>query len=195
MIITVKSLMLRLRKCASIASHPSTPSDSGARRFDRCPDIAAEAQAGRADPAAGVSLRDRGACATPLLSLGRFKLMPCLEHVTCSEPTVTPIVSAICSRLIPRSTRFLICSNRAGVNLIGGPLAAISRDSFLDVFPCAACDGARLLSELVRFTSIDFWRFHGLGIEAVDRVSKRRAGTPSLTAKAVCIGPRVQNVG
>src|SRR5262245_46255706 len=51
------------------------------------------------------------------------------------------------------------------------------------------------IPELVRFTSIDFWRFHGLGIEAVDRVSKRRAGTPSLTAKAVCIGPRVQNGG
>ena len=28
----------------------------------------------------------------------------------------------------------------------------------------------------------------------VDRVSKRSEGTPSLTAKAICIGQRVQNV-
>src|SRR5262249_23186896 len=71
-----------------------------------------------------------GPCPTPLLSLGRRKLMPCFEHVTCSEPTVTPIVSAICSRLIPRSIRFLICSSRSGVNLIDRPLAFISWDSF-----------------------------------------------------------------
>ena len=31
--------------------------------------------------------------------------MPNLEQVTCSEPTVTPINSAISSRLFPRSTR------------------------------------------------------------------------------------------
>jgi hypothetical protein len=45
------------------------------------------------------------------------RLMPKREHVTCSEPTVTPINSAISSRRVPRSTRFLICSMRSGVNL------------------------------------------------------------------------------
>jgi hypothetical protein len=103
------------------------------------------------------------------LSLGRFKLMPCLEHVTCSEPTVTPIVSAICSRLIPRSTRFLICSNRSGVNLIDRPLAAISWDSFcmfslvLHATARASRNGRvrgyrnMTIPELVKFTSVDFW--------------------------------------
>src|SRR5262249_29883623 len=60
------------------------------------------------------------------LGLGRRKLIPSREQVTCSEPSVTPIVSAICSRLKPRSTRFLICWSRSGVNLIGRPLAAVS---------------------------------------------------------------------
>jgi hypothetical protein len=45
----------------------------------------------------------------PLLRMGRRRLIPKREHVTCSEPTVTPINSAISSRLLPRSTRFLIC--------------------------------------------------------------------------------------
>src|SRR5262245_1834695 len=49
------------------------------------------------------SEREPVAC-TPALSVR--------EHVTCSEPTVTPINSAISSRLLPRSTRFLICSMR-----------------------------------------------------------------------------------
>jgi hypothetical protein len=43
--------------------------------------------------------------------------MPNLEQVTCSEPTVTPINSAISSRLFPRSTRVLICWILAGVNV------------------------------------------------------------------------------
>ena len=51
------------------------------------------------------------------LSRGRRRLMPKREHVTCSEPTVTPINSAISSRRLPCSTRFLICSMRSGVNL------------------------------------------------------------------------------
>jgi hypothetical protein len=95
--------------------------------------------------------------------------MPCLEHVTCSEPTVTPIVSAICSRFIPRSTRFLICSNRSGVNLIDRPLAAISWESFcmfshvLHATARASRNGRvrgyrnMIIPELVKFTSVDFW--------------------------------------
>ena len=35
------------------------------------------------------------------LSRGRRRLMPKREHVTCSEPTVTPINSAISSRRLP----------------------------------------------------------------------------------------------
>jgi hypothetical protein len=34
-----------------------------------------------------------------LLGLGRRKLIPSREQVACSEPSVTPILSAICSRL------------------------------------------------------------------------------------------------
>src|SRR5262249_53504496 len=52
----------------------------------------------------------------PVLKGGRRRLMPNLEHVTCSEPTVTPINSAISSRLLPRSSRFLICCILSGVN-------------------------------------------------------------------------------
>jgi hypothetical protein len=59
---------------------------------------------------------------TPLFSLGRRKLIPSLEHVTASEPTVTPISAAISSRPVPRSTRFLICWIRSGVNFNGLPL-------------------------------------------------------------------------
>jgi hypothetical protein len=57
----------------------------------------------------------------PLLKVGRRRLMPNLEQVTCSEPTVTPISSAISSRLLPRSTRFLICCILSGVNFICRP--------------------------------------------------------------------------
>jgi len=58
----------------------------------------------------------------PLFSLGRRKLIPSLEQVTASEPTVTPISAAISSRPVPRSTRFLICWIRSGVNFNGLPL-------------------------------------------------------------------------
>jgi len=57
----------------------------------------------------------------PLFKVGRRRLMPNLEQVTCSEPTVAPISSAISSRLLPRSTRFLICCIRSGVNFICRP--------------------------------------------------------------------------
>ena len=41
----------------------------------------------------------------PLSDLdGRRRLIPSLEQVTCREPRVTPISSAISSRLFPRST-------------------------------------------------------------------------------------------
>jgi hypothetical protein len=59
---------------------------------------------------------------TPLFNLGRRKLIPSLEQVTASEPTVTPINAAISSRPVPRSTRFLICRIRSGVNFNGLPL-------------------------------------------------------------------------
>ena len=68
---------------------------------------------------------------------GRRRLIPSREQVTCNEPTVTPIVSAICSRLMPRSTRFLICCSR-GVNLIGRPFVAVSGcwiDPFVSIVP------------------------------------------------------------
>src|SRR5262249_49975241 len=54
----------------------------------------------------------------PLSNLGRLRLMPSLEQVTCREPTVTSSISAISSRLFPRSTRFLTCSSLSGVNFI-----------------------------------------------------------------------------
>ena len=52
--------------------------------------------------------------------------MPNLEQVTCSEPMVTPINSAISSRLLPRSTRLMICCTLSGVNLIGLPPALVT---------------------------------------------------------------------
>src|SRR5262245_38481520 len=70
---------------------------------------------GETPPERGSSRRTKPA---PVLKVGRRKLMPYLEQVTCSEPTVTPINSAISSRLLPRSTRFLICCILSGVNLI-----------------------------------------------------------------------------
>ena len=58
----------------------------------------------------------------PLSDLdGRRRLIPSLEQVTCREPRVTPISSAISSRLLPRSRRFLICRILSGVNFVGPP--------------------------------------------------------------------------
>src|SRR6516164_4593376 len=54
----------------------------------------------------------------PVLKVGRRKLTPNLEQVTCREPRVTPINSAISSRLFPLSTRFLICWILSGVNFV-----------------------------------------------------------------------------
>jgi len=56
---------------------------------------------------------------SPLLKVGRRRLIPNLEQVTCSESTVTPINSAISSRLLLRATRFFICWIRSGVNFTG----------------------------------------------------------------------------
>ena len=46
---------------------------------------------------------------TPLFTIRRRRLIPSFEQVTAREPTVTPMSSAISSRLFPRSTRLLIC--------------------------------------------------------------------------------------
>src|SRR5690349_20397638 len=54
----------------------------------------------------------------PVLKVGRRKLTPNLEQVTCREPRVTPISSAISSRLFPLSTRFRICWILSGVNFV-----------------------------------------------------------------------------
>jgi hypothetical protein len=43
------------------------------------------------------------------LTLGRRKLIRSLEQVTFSVPTVTPMIAAICSQVLPRATRTLIC--------------------------------------------------------------------------------------
>jgi hypothetical protein len=43
---------------------------------------------------------------TPLSILGRLRLMPSLEQVTCKETTVTSRISAISFRLFPLPTRF-----------------------------------------------------------------------------------------
>src|SRR5205823_9697009 len=58
----------------------------------------------------------------PLDKIIRRKLMPNLEHVTWSEPTVTPSRLAISWRLIPCATSFLILSITSGVNLTRLPL-------------------------------------------------------------------------
>ena len=78
---------------------------------------------------------------TPDLCL-EHELPEDLEQVTCSEPTVTPINSAISSRLFPRSTRVLICWILAGVNSVGLPrgkkiVAMRSTNSVIFVSPRA----------------------------------------------------------
>jgi ABC transporter substrate binding protein len=54
---TVKSLMLRLRKYASIASHPSTPSDSGSSTIRSMPRYRSRSASWTRRSCAGVSLR------------------------------------------------------------------------------------------------------------------------------------------
>lgn len=80
---------------------------------------------------------------TPDLCL-EHELPEDLEQVTCSEPTVTPINSAISSRLFPRSTRVLICWILAGVNFVGLPrgkkiVVMRSTNSVIFVSPAPAC--------------------------------------------------------
>jgi hypothetical protein len=55
------------------------------------------------------------------------KLMPSLEEVTCNDPTLTPISSAISSRLFPLSTKFLICLTASGVNVVSAGQGAGAR--------------------------------------------------------------------
>src|SRR5262245_16539773 len=190
--------MLRLRKCASIASHPSTPSDSGARRFDRCPDIAAEAQAGSCGRRVVTSPRcvrndiiEFRTLQTDAVSRTRH-----LQRADCHADRFGDLLTAH-SALDQIPDLLEPCRREFDWRSVSGPSVGTRFWMFSLVLHSTshAVYSNMTIPELVRFTSIDFWRFHGLGIEAVDRVSKRRAGTPSLTAKAVCIGPRVQNVG
>src|SRR4249919_935264 len=58
----------------------------------------------------------------PLCKILRRKLMPNLEHVTWSDPTVTPNNAAISSRLAPCATNSLILLIASGVNFL--PLLA-----------------------------------------------------------------------
>jgi len=63
-----------------------------------------------------------GVWCEPLDKIIRRKLMPSLEHVTWSDPTVTPSRLAISSRLIPSATNALIFSIACGVNFMRLPL-------------------------------------------------------------------------
>ena len=60
----------------------------------------------------------------PLCKIFCRKLMPNLEHVTWSDPTVTPSKLAISSRLAPCATNSLIFSIACGVNFTRLPLPA-----------------------------------------------------------------------
>ena len=77
---------------------------------------------------------------------GRRKLIPNLEHVTCREPTLTPINLAISCRLFPRSTRFLICWILSGVNFISLP-----RVESCVVYPsvCNICSSSQRIALVV----------------------------------------------
>jgi hypothetical protein len=83
------------------------------------------------DPGAGIVLPlTSSVWCEPLDKIIRRKLMPNLEHVTWSDPTVTPIRLAISSRLIPSPANSLIFSIICGVNLtarlpLGGGLAFV----------------------------------------------------------------------
>ena len=59
----------------------------------------------------------------PFCRIIRRKLMPNLEHLTWSDPTVTPSKLAISSRLNPCATNTLIFSKARGVNFARLPLA------------------------------------------------------------------------
>ena len=61
-------------------------------------------------------------CAEPLRKLFRRKLMPNLEQVTWSEPTVTSSNAAISPRLAPCAIKSFIFSIACGVNFTGLPL-------------------------------------------------------------------------
>jgi hypothetical protein len=75
------------------------------------------------EPGAGIVLPlTSSVWCEPLDNIIRRKLMPSLEHVTWSDPTVTPTRLAISSRLIPAATESLICSITCGVNLTRLPL-------------------------------------------------------------------------
>src|SRR5262249_41306610 len=63
-----------------------------------------------------------GVWCEPLNKIIRRKLIPSLEHVTASDPTVTLSRFAISSRLMPSATNSLIFSITCGVNLTGLPL-------------------------------------------------------------------------
>jgi hypothetical protein len=71
----------------------------------------------------------------------RRKLMPSLEHVTWSDPTVTPSRLAISSRLIPSATNSLIFSITCGVYLTRRPLT----DWLAFVIVMAAPFGSRVV--------------------------------------------------
>src|SRR5262249_59311150 len=58
--------------------------------------------------------RGRGGRAMKSGDRGRRRLMPRREQVTWSDPTVTSMISAISSRVFPRSTRFLIWDTGRG---------------------------------------------------------------------------------
>ena len=60
----------------------------------------------------------------PLCKIFCRKLMPNLEHVTWSDPAVTPSKLAISSRLTPCVTNSLIFSIACGVNFTRLPLPA-----------------------------------------------------------------------
>src|SRR6516165_1965705 len=75
----------------------------------------------------------------PLDKIIRRKLIPSLEHVTWSDPTVTPSRLAISSRLSPSATSSLIFSIACGVNLTRLPLA----DELAFVIVMAAPFGSR----------------------------------------------------
>jgi hypothetical protein len=62
------------------------------------------------------------------------RLIPSFEHVTCREPTVTPMSSAISCRLFPFSTRFLICPTFSRVNFFCPAIWVILRPMLVPAF-------------------------------------------------------------
>jgi hypothetical protein len=104
------------------------------------------------------------------LEADRRKLIPSLEHVTWSDPTVTLSALAISSRLAPWITRFRICSMRSGVNLVGLRREGVGVEvsSTISVSPTVVALARYLASSAL--SQVDDRNTFGVGIKLIQHL-------------------------